>query len=358
MLIKNWERIKEYYEAWWNGEVLDRVPLMVTAPRGNSQDKKVIPGTVEDRLNKEKNIDYAEKQIQNTFYGGVAFPQYWPNLGTDVFSAYMGAILKFSPLGSSSPASWVEWNKPVLKEYPDLSMLQIQEDNFYWQKTKEFISYALARSQGEYLVGITDLHGGMDALTALRGGPQQLCIDLVDNPDGVKKAMKFLWKIWHRVYEESYRIIAKGQEGTSSWINLWSPGRNYPVQNDFTCLISSSMYKEFFLEEIMNEINYLDYSIYHLDGPDALKHLDLLLEIPSLNAIQWVAGSGLKKEGVAKWIPIYRKIQAKKKSIIVYPRPEEVNFVLENLAPGGLLIASYCSSEKEAKELLARKGWR
>ena len=76
------------------------------------------------------------------------------------------------------------------------------------------------------------------------------------------------------------------------WVNLWFPGKGYPVQNDFTCLISASMYGEFFLEELVNEINYLDYSIYHLDGPDALKHLDMILEIPRLNAVQWVPGAG------------------------------------------------------------------
>ena len=53
----------------------------------------------------------------------------------------------------------------------------------------------------------------------------------------------------------------------------------------------------------------------------------------------------------------YRKIQAKKKAIIVYFKPQEVNFVLKNLAPEALMISISCSSEKEAKELLSEKGW-
>ena len=117
------------------------------------------------------------------------------------------------------------------------------------------------------------------------------------------------------------------------------------------------MYEEFFLEEIINEINYLDYSIYHLDGPDALKHLDLLLDIPNLNAIQWGHGAGLENEHISKWMPVYKKIQAKKKAIIVYPRVGEIDYVLDNLSPEGLLIAPRCSSKKEAQELLYEKGW-
>ena len=351
------EEIKKYYLAWWSCEVLDKPALMVRAPKKNYQQNEVSIGAPEDRLNKKKVIDIAEKKIQNTFYGGLAFPQYWPNFGTDVFSAYMGAALEFSPLGSDQPASWVDWKKPVLKDYSDLSALEIKEDNFYWQKTKEFTSYALEHSQERYLVGITDIHAGMDSLAVLRGGPERLCMDLADNPDGVKKAMKLLWKAWHKVYEESYKIIVKKQDGSCSWISLWSPGKMYPVQNDFTCLISSEMYEKFFLEEIINEIDYLDHSIYHLDGPDALKHLDMLLEIPGLNAVQWVPGSGLEKEGVAKWIPIYKRIQAKKKAIIVYCKPDEIDFVLDNLSPEGLLISTERSSQQEAEEMLLHYGW-
>ena len=324
----------------------------------------------EEKFNKEKTIENAEKILQATFFGGVAFPCYWPDFGTDVFSAYMGAGMEFSPIfppvktgpaaieEGVNPASWAKWDNPILTDYSDLSIIQIKEDNIYWQKTKEFVSYALERSQGNYIVGSTDIHPSIDSLSVLRGSPQQLCLDLLDNPEGVKSAMEPLWEAWLKVYQESYySIVAKRQEGTSAWINLWAPGKFYPVENDLSICISPSMYEEFFLEELVNEINYLDYSIYHLDGPDALQHLDMILKIPRLNAIQWVPGAVENREGVAKWIPIYRKIQAKQKAIIVYCQPNEVDFVLKNLAPKGLMISASCSSEEEAKKLLSEKGW-
>ncbi len=374
-MVGNWEKIKEYYKAWWNCEILDKVPLWVTAPRDDEQSGEILSGKemwirCEEKFNKEKTIQNSEKIFQATFYGGVAFPCYFPNFGTDVFSAYMGAGLQFSPsfppviTGQEgieegvTPVSWAKWNEPTLKDYSDLSLIQIKEDNIYWQKTKEFTSYALKRSQGNYIVGATDIHPNMDSLAVLRGSPQQVCLDLIDNPEGVKRAMKLLWQVWLKVYEESYyNIVANKQEGTCAWINLWAPGKTYPVQNDLTVAISPSMYEEFFLKEIVNEINYLDYSIYHLDGPGALQHLNLILEIPRLNAVQWVSGAAEAKEGVAKWIPIYRKIQARKKAIIVYCRLDEIDLVMENLSPKGLMISVICPSEKEARELLSAKGW-
>ena len=83
----------------------------------------------------------------------------------------------------------------------------------------------------------------------------------------------------------------------------------------------------------------------------------MLLEIPRLNAIQWGPGAGLAKKGVAKWIPIYKKIQAKRKSIIVYCKPNEIDLVLDNLSPEGLLISTGCSSQQEAQELVSHYGW-
>ena len=346
------------------------------APHDDYQSRKTLAGSTiqvrrEERFNKEKVIGRAKKIFDATFHGGIACPCYWLNFGTDVFSAYLGTDIEFSPtffptfnwtktLSGNVPVSWAKWHNPILTDYSDLSVIQVKEDNFYWQKTKEFYSYALEHSQGSYCVGLTDIHPGMDSLAVLRGSPQQVCLDLIDNPAGVKKAMKLLWKAWRKVCEESFQIIMKSQKGTCNWASFWSPGKTYVVQSDFTCLISSLMYQEFFLEEMVNEINYLDYSIYHLDGPDALRHLDLILEIPRLNAVQYVPGArGGKLFGstVAKWIPIYQKIQAKKKAIQVFCRPDEVDFVLENLAPEGLTIYTFCSSEKEAQRLLSLHGW-
>lgn len=57
-------------------------------------------------------------------------------------------------------------------------------------------------------------------------------------------------------------------------------------------MISTQMYEELVVGELLEELDFLDASIYHLDGPDALKHLDRLLAIDKLKGIQWVYGAG------------------------------------------------------------------
>ena len=50
-------------------------------------------------------------------------------------------------------------------------------------------------------------------------------------------------------------------------------------------------------------------SIYHLDGPGEIPHLDMLLDIPRLNGIQWVAGAGKAALTDPCWFDMYKKMQ-------------------------------------------------
>lgn len=80
----------------------------------------------------------------------------------------------------------------------------------------------------------------------------------------------------------------------------------------------------------------LDYSIYHLDGPDAIKHLDMILEVKELNAIQWVPGAG--KPPARAWTAMLKKIQQAGKSVYIHSPARDVEGILEELSPRGLMI--------------------
>jgi len=357
----DFEEAKPYFQAFWNGEVLDRVALSVTAPRkvqihSESADNWSKPKKVFQE-SQEHILDYFEDYCRNTFFGGLAVPVFWLNFGPDVFSAFLGTELKFSE--DSNITAWIDWSQNILKDYKNLSCLEIRDSNPVYQKNLELTRQAIKRGRGKFLVAPTDLHSGFDSLAVLRGGPDKAVLDLIENPEGVKEAMRLLYRVWQKVYDDYYQIVNGTQDGTGcSWMGLWAPGKSYPVQNDFYCLVSAGMYREFFLEELLSEIEYLDYSIYHLDGVEALQHLDLLLEIPKLNAIQWVRGARFDEEGISRWFPLYQKIQAKKKSIVVYPTVEEIPLILKNLKPEGLLISVGCSSEDEAGAVMAQLGWK
>lgn len=108
------------------------------------------------------------------------------------------------------------------------------------------------------------------------------------------------------------------------------------VQCDFSALISPAHFEEFCLPEIQRQCAMLDTSIYHLDGPDAIRHLDMILEIKDLDAVQWVAGAG--KPGAKGWLPLLQRIQKAGKSVIVATPPGDVQEILSVLSPKGLML--------------------
>jgi len=330
---------------------------MVTAPENPAlpSSKALVPQFVATHT-PDEILDEFEAKARNTFYGAMAFPLFWPNFGPDMFAALLGAEMRYSE--DSSETSWIDWSNPVLGDYGLLDSLAVSPESLFHRKLLDITRAAAQRGAGRYLVGITDLHAGFDALVALRGGPDRASLDLVDFPEGVTAAMGLLFKAWKQCYDEYLSMVAPTQKGTSSWMGLYGAGKTFPVQNDFSCLVSPVAYRRFFLDELLQEIEYLDASIYHLDGPEALQHLDVLLGIGRLNAIQWVAGArSRREEGIETWFPLYRKIQAAKKAIVVYPFPEEVPLVLKELSPEGLLLHVACATRDEAEKVMKAAGW-
>lgn len=351
------EELEPYYRAFWAGEMIDRVAVSVTAPRkaGVRFHDCSSPATIYYSA-PDPILDRFEENCRNTFFGGLAAPHFSSNLGPDVFSAFLGVDLKFSL--DSPGTSWVDWSRDLIADYSDLSALEIKDTNPFYCMILDYTRTAARRAAGRYIVGATDIHAGFDALSVLRGGPENASMDLVEYPDGVKAAMKKLYAAWQK-YMDDYRAIVRGvQNGSDSWMSIWGPGLTYPTQNDFSCLVSNAMYREFFLDELIDEIDYLDNTIYHLDGVEALQHLDTLLEIPKLNAIQWVRGAKYDNEPIAMWFPLFRKIQAKKKAIVVYPKPAEVPEVLANLKPEGLLIQVGVDDMEQAHVVMKMCGWK
>jgi hypothetical protein len=126
-------------------------------------------------------------------------------------------------------------------------------------------------------------------------------------------------------------------------------GRAYPVSCDFICMISPKMFQDAILPSLYAEIQWLDHSIYHLDGPGALRHLDALLDLPELDGIQWVFGAG--NEPARKWIDVYKRIQAAGKCIqLLGTDIADTVAVCEHLRPEGVWLCpggTYSRAETE-----------
>jgi hypothetical protein len=162
-------------------------------------------------------------------------------------------------------------------------------------------------------------------------------MDLITNKADVLSLLDRITADYFQVYDLFFGKLRAAGMPITSWTPLVSEGRYYIPSNDFSIMISKAMFNEVFLPGIIAECKFLDRSIYHLDGPGALRHLDALLEIPELNAVQWVFGAG--NEGFTRWVDVYRRIQAAGKGIQVICEAHELDAIMETLSPKGMFLS-------------------
>ena len=345
---ENWEAAKTRYNMWWEQADTDRPVLRVCAPKEGARRKVLF----HEHPSKEKWHDpeymvAAQKDaIACTYFGGEAFGWFFPNLGTDMFNAFLGADIQYTEFAAGHPPwEYTAWTKPFVEDWANHSFF-FDAENEMFKRALRLVNLALDEANDEYIVGFPDIIGGIDCLSAMRGA-ENFCLDLFDCPDAVKEKIADVRGIFKEVYNRLHHLLHSRQGCAPATIPLWHRGRYFTNINDFTYNISPELYKEFVLPDLIDEMNFLDASVYHLDGPGALCHLDLLLSLPELNAIQWTPGAG--NEGAAKWMPLYKKIQEAGKSVYMYCATNELELVLNELSPNGLLIDMYCESESDAR---------
>ncbi|MCL2775390.1 MAG: trimethylamine corrinoid protein 2 [Oscillospiraceae bacterium] len=320
------------YDAFFKGEVYDRPPVSITFRKEsatNKPEEKTYAAHRERWMDVEQRAKEASWNIDSTEYYADAMPTYFPSLGPEIFSAICGCDYSF--------AADTAWSFPIINDWEtDINKTIMSRYNEYFIAMDKFIRELLKYSKDKFAVGFPDFHAGGDHLAALRN-PQNLCTDLIDYPEFVKAKLKSSYADYFKLYEYFYNMITLEGEPTTGWIGLVVNGRYNILQNDFSCMISTKMFEEFFLDGIIDECNRLDHSIYHLDGPDAVKHLDMLLEIKKLDAIQWLYGAG--NEGFTRWIPVYQKIQKARKGVFLDCDVNELDDIFAYLKPDGVWFA-------------------
>ena len=67
------------------------------------------------------------------------------------------------------------------------------------------------------------------------------------------------------------------------------------------------------------------------------RNLGRLLEIPEIQAIQWVQGLG-RDLPIMQWVPLIKKIRAAGKSVVVDLQPSELENFIAAMPPEGIFL--------------------
>lgn len=179
-------------------------------------------------------------------------------------------------------------------------------------------------------------------------------MDMIERPEWVLEKVAEVNAVFFEVYERVYDII-KLEDGSSVFgaFRLWGPGKVAKVQCDTSAMFSPKMFSQFVVPALTEQCAWLDCSMFHLDGHQCIPHLDLLLNVESLDAIEWTPDPQVPGGGDPAWYAMYRKILDAGKSVqAVGVKPEEVVPLLDAVGGKGMYIMTAAQSEAEAEQLI------
>jgi len=343
---EDWDEAKQHYRAWWAHEAFGRAAVAVTAPREGAAagPEPVRPPTPEQRWT---DLDYisalSEHHNARTFFGGEAFPTWgYGYPGNKRMAAFLGC-----PVTLDFRTGWLE---PILTgEEIDTRGLRLDADERHFQFALRWCRRCARDAAGKAIPGVGAFGGSGDTLAALRG-TRRLLYDVIDRPGQVRSADRHLMDLWVRAYDRFHEITRAAAEGSTCWFGLWSPGKFYAGQNDFSYNISPRMFREIFLPTIEAQSRFLDHMVYHVDGVNAFAHVDALCELERLGAVQILPGAG--KPSPLHYLDVLKKVQAAGKNLHITLPPEEVEPALAELSARGLFLATHCDTEAQARALL------
>ncbi len=345
---EDWERIAASWSAWWAGE-LERPIIMLQ--RYEAPPEGTLPA-VHDFISNypldmpaEEVIGLVQNRYRYVRYYGDDWPKWWPNFGPGIMGGFLGAAV-------NSEEDTV-WFSPANDLPIPERRLAYDAHNPWLKRVYELTRVAAAQWGDRVLVGLTDLGGNLDILAGLHG-TQRLLYELIDHPAEVERLVGEITRLWLRYYAELYDFIGRQGRGTSPWASIWSPGRCYMLQCDFSYMISPQMFERFVLPDITACCAVLDHSLYHMDGIGQIPHLDLLLSVERLGGIQWIPGEG--RPAPEEWLPLLKRIIDAGKRCQLHVSPEGARTILRELGGRGFALRVDGSglSHEDAQDLVRR----
>ncbi len=333
--------------AWYEQQIIDRPPVRFT--RHNAE-YEAADGVWKDGWRDQKDKWFDEEyqiekfvtQVRGKHYLGETFPIYWPNLGPNIFAALYGSHLEFAEVTS--------WAAPILFDYDRTVTLDWQSE--YLRKLESLTRCALEVCQGQFIVGYTDLHPGLDWLAALRG-TESLLLDLVDRPDRLLPFLEIGTPDFLALFDHFDAILKAAGQPSITWMGIPSFGKMHIPSCDFSAMISPRHFKRFALPALLNEVQHMTHNIFHVDGKGVARHLDTILQMPNVQAIQWVQGVG-DDLPIMQWVPLIKRIQAAGKSVVVDLSPAELEEFIGAVRPEGIFLTMASEDEAEEQAILKR----
>ena len=341
----NLKETKKRYVDWWNhkGIVLNMWEHFQegVAPHADVPAPKPYRDLNQRWFDPEWRAEYLDWYVAHSSLMADMLPVANTQLGPGSLAAILGGVFE-----GGEDTIWIHPNP----DYSDDIKFDRNHPNYLLHKN--LLKACKKKAQGHYYVGMPDLMEGLDVLAAIKGTDKVL-LDTVMQPEVLEHQMQQINDIYFQVFDELYDIIREGDEMAFCYFSSWAPGKMSKLQSDISTMISVDDYRRFVQPFIREQCQKIDYTLYHLDGVGAMHHLDALLEIEELNAIQWTPGVGEPQGGSPKWYDLYNRILAGGKSIMAcWVTLDELKPLLDHIGGEGVHIEMDFHNEREVEQAM------
>ena len=350
MAMEAYKDVLLEYEKFWNRENTKRPILGFAYVKKDAKAYKKPESLAQQWLDEEFITERHKNYLNNVGFTAEGYPNLFTNLGPGCLAACIGGNFELA-----ENTVWFDKN-PIIDDWTKLPKIEFNENSEMWQHLVR-LQNRFAK-EPDFSFSITDLGGNLDIVAALRS-TNELLYDLYDYPDEIAELSKKVNEIWFKAFDMQAKAVENAKLPYNCWMNIPSSKPWYPLQCDFCYMISPEHFEKLVLPGLIEQANFLPRSIYHLDGVGEIPHLDMLLDIENLNGIQWVSGDGQAPLWDEKWYPMYKKIQDKKKNLVLMSSiaeydPKGAERLVKSLDPKGVYLSGDFSSKEKAEEMVEK----
>ncbi len=332
---KNWEETQKKWESYWKRQNTGRPLMCVWGTKEEARDLEreaaLKPTSMEDKYqDAERMVERFRYFCETTEFLGESFPNISLDFGPGSMAGYLGSNIVFN--------EDTVWFEECVEDWLDYKDLEFDPENAWFKKHIALFNKVKELAGDDFLIGIPDIMENIDVLASMRGA-QDTIFDMIDEPEEMTRRIGQIDDIYFKYYDQFYDIV-KADDNSSCYtvFQIWGPGKTAKLQCDFSAMMSPDNFREFIQESLRRQAKQLDNVIYHLDGPDAIKHCDAIMEIEEIDALQWTSGDYGPDGTFEEWYEIYDKAVAAGKGLWVKVYSGEFESWLERLDK---LIARY-----------------
>lgn len=261
-------------------------------------------------LNAERMVARYRHFCEIHIFLSESFPNINVDFGPGSLAGYVGSKIKFR--------DETVWFEKCVDSWEDFPKIVFDPENKWWKKHYQLVKDIRELAGVDFYIRIPDLMENIDVLASLRGTHDKI-FDMMDEPEEIEERIKQVSDIYFEYYDRFYDLVKVDAESGSAYtvFQIMGSGKTAKLQCDFSTMMSPSNFRDFILEPLRAQAKKLNNVLYHLDGPDSIRHMDAIMEIEEIDALQWTSGDYGPDGTLEDWYVIYDKARAAGKSIWV-----------------------------------------